>query len=135
MTNNAHIGRVVILVNNYDEALQFYTEALGCTVTYDETLPDGQRYLHLAWGNPAGCGIWLMLATSAEARLQVGRQTAGHPVMVWYTHDFENMVDHLLRHNVQFKERPAYTPTHKALHFHDIYGNEILLIELMEELV
>ncbi len=131
MTNEDYIGRIIILVNNYDEALQFYTRALGCEVSFDQTMPDGQRYLHLSWGN-GNCGIWLMQATSPEARLQVGRQTAGHPVMVWYTHQFEKTIADLRSSNILFKKNPDYTPTHKSVHFYDLYGNEILLIEMLE---
>ena len=39
------LGRVVVLVHHYDEAMAFYTEQFGCEVVLDRPGPDGLRYL------------------------------------------------------------------------------------------
>lgn len=53
-------GRVVILVNNYDDAAAFYENKLGFHKLFDATT-NGQRYLHLPPSAGEQSGVWLLL--------------------------------------------------------------------------
>src|SRR4051812_43661076 len=85
------LGRVVLLVRDYDEALAFYGAAFGAQVLFDAPSPTGDRYLHLGFGGEAGAGVWLLRA-GGEAEARVGRQTGGEPLAVFYTADVRAVV-------------------------------------------
>ncbi|XWX54762.1 VOC family protein [Methylosinus sporium] len=58
------LGRIVILVNDYDEAADFYRDKLGLDTLFDAG-EGARRFLHLGFGQG---GVWLLLADNAEAR-------------------------------------------------------------------
>lgn len=122
------IGRIVILVKDYEEAYRFYNEALGCTKLFDTTTDDGQRFLHIGFSEGDSIGIWFLKAGGKEVS-RVGNQTAG-PLMVIYTDQLEEVYIRLKQKNVSIKSEPVITPEYKFLHFLDLYGNEIVLVEL-----
>lgn len=56
------LGRVIILVDDYDNAFSFYQQNFGCEKLFDATLPDGQRYLHVRFNADDKTGIWFLKA-------------------------------------------------------------------------
>jgi catechol 2,3-dioxygenase-like lactoylglutathione lyase family enzyme len=54
------IGRTVLLVRDYDEALSFYRDILGFQVLFDETTDSGQRLLHAGLPGQLGVGLWFL---------------------------------------------------------------------------
>ena len=68
------LGRLVVLVHDYDVALAFYRAAFGAQVLFDAPNPSGGRYLHIGFGPEDGAGVWLLRA-GGEAAARVGRQT------------------------------------------------------------
>ncbi len=67
---------VSFLVRNYDEAVAFFTNALGFQVIEDTPQGDGKRWILVA--PPASTGTSLLLAEAAtpEQEAQIGNQTA-----------------------------------------------------------
>ncbi|MGO4289452.1 VOC family protein [Chitinophaga sp. RAB17] len=123
------LGRVVILVRDYDEAGRFYTAALGFHKLYDATL-NGQRYLHLAPSPGELTGIWLLQAVGPEQDALVGRQAGEQPLLVLYTDSFNAYHQQLEDHGVTISQGPVITPDATFLHFQDLYGNEIVQVQL-----
>src|SRR5215213_7028641 len=83
------LGRVVVLVHHYDEALAFYTERFGCEVVLDRPGPDGLRFVHVRFPGDAAA-IWLLRPGGETGADRVGAQTGGEPVAVLYTDDLES---------------------------------------------
>jgi predicted enzyme related to lactoylglutathione lyase len=123
------LGRVVILVRDYDEAGAFYEKALGFHKHYDATL-NGQRYLHLVPSSGELSGVWLLQAMGAEQETLVGRQAGEQPLLVLYTDSFDTYHRQLLDHGVTISQEPVITPEATFLHFRDLYGNDIVLVQL-----
>ena len=124
------IGRVVILVGDYDRALDFYQKALDCHVIFDQTTAEGKRYLHVGFKKRDITGIWFLKAeTEAELAL-VGKQTQDQPALVLYTKEFDKVYQRLKDHDVTINKQPTIAPGYKFLHFLDLYGNEIILMEM-----
>ncbi|SEW20459.1 VOC family protein [Chitinophaga arvensicola] len=123
------LGRVVILVNNYDDAGFFYENKLGFHKLFDATT-NGQRYLHLAPSAGEQSGVWLLQADGPEQRALVGRQAGEQPLLVLYTDDFNAYHRQLLDNDVIIRREPVITPEATFLHFLDLYGNEIILVQL-----
>ena len=77
------LGRLVLLVNDYDTAISFYQDKLGMEVFAD--MPVGQqRYVHLRLPSQPAVGVWLLFflllfpvigayKRTREVRLQSGR--------------------------------------------------------------
>lgn len=124
------LGRVVILVNDYDEAFKFYEENLGCKKFFDLTDELGRRYLHIGFNSESTAGVWFLKAETEEQRKHVGNQTAGEPVFVLYTDVLEELAQKFIENNVKVTKPPEVTEDSISLNFLDLYGNEIVLVQL-----
>ncbi len=123
------IGRTVILVHDYEEALWFYREILGFSVLFDEETGD-RRLLHVGLPEQPGVGLWFLEATSPEQRERVGNQTGGAPLLVLYTDDIDTAVRSLRESDVRFRVEPREEPGSRFAQFEDLYGNVIVLVQL-----
>lgn len=122
-------GRTIILVKDYDEAFAFYQQNLGCRKLFDATT-NKRRYLHAGFDNNDLAGIWFMKAETSEQLKKVGDQTAGHPLMVVYTKDLKNFHKRLNENKVKITVEPVFSQEYAFLHFHDLYGNDIVAVQL-----
>ncbi|WP_197745452.1 VOC family protein [Methylosinus sp. C49] len=120
------LGRIVILVNDYDEAANFYRDKLGLDTLFDAG-EGARRFLHLGFGQG---GVWLLLADSAEARTRVGNQTGGQPVGVVYTDDIHGDFARLAGKGVKVAETVQSDAGSFHFRFHDLYGNQWVLVQL-----
>ncbi|MBK8549717.1 MAG: VOC family protein [Ignavibacteria bacterium] len=125
-------GRIVILVNDYDEAFDFYEKNLGCKKFFDLTDERGLRYLHVGFNSESNGGIWFLKAETEEQKGRVGNQTSGQPVFVLYTDSFEELMEKLIQNKVNIIREPEVTPDSMSLNFLDLYGNEIVLVQLIK---
>ncbi len=72
-----YLGAIALLVRDYDEAIAYYTGALGFTLVEDTDQGGGKRWAVVA---PPGAGetrILLAKAASPEQMARVGDQTGG----------------------------------------------------------
>ena len=74
------IAHVTLLVRNYAEAIAFYTNILGFTLTADLNMDNGKRWVVVAPPGPAGCSLLLAEAQTDQEMRGVGQQGAGR---VW----------------------------------------------------
>lgn len=126
------IGRATVLVDDYEEALEFYVGTLGFEVLYDDEPDDGFRLVHVGVTDEAPVGIWLMEAVGEEERDLVGGQTGRQPAFVFYTDDCRGTYETLSERGVTFLGEPKEDEGSVHVHFEDLYGNEIVLAELTE---
>ena len=126
------LGRLVILVNDYDEAFKFYEENLGCKKFFDLTDERGLRYLHVGFNSESIAGIWFLKAETDEQKDRVGNQTAGQPVFALYTDSFEELLETLRKNKVKITKEPEVSSDSMSLNFLDLYGNEIVLVQLIK---
>lgn len=126
------IGRTVLLVRDYDEALAFYRDVLGFGVLFDATAGSGQRFLHLGLPHQPGVGLWLLEpSTEADAGL-VGRQSGGQPLLVVYTDDCRGAVASLRDKGVRVTIQPREERDAIFAHIVDLYGNELVVVQLKQ---
>ena len=129
-----HIGRIVLLVDDYDAAQNFYKTNFGFETLYEMTTPEGQRFLHIGTKDPHATGIWFIKA-EGDAKERVGKQTAGEPVMVIYTTSIDKVYEKLQQNQVRIKTDPVIRSEFKFLHCFDLYGNEIIVVELNPDII
>jgi predicted enzyme related to lactoylglutathione lyase len=124
------LGRVIILVHHYDEAFAFYERSFGFRKIVDYTTENGQRFLHIGAGGENDAGIWFLKADTEEQMKRVGNQTGGQPALVIYTSSLEDLHRNLELQGVKIKAGPVLTRPYKFLHCYDLYGNEIIVVQL-----
>ena len=100
---------------------------------HDSKTPDGFRVLHI--GLPGQqheprVGLWLIPARSDEELALVGRQTGREPMLVIYTDDCRRAAATLGDRGVKFRIPPKSESGGVFAHFEDLYGNELVLVEL-----
>jgi predicted enzyme related to lactoylglutathione lyase len=124
------LGRVVVLVQDYDAALAFYRAAFGARVLFDAPSPTGDRYLHVGFGPETDAGVWLLRA-SGEAAARVGRQTGGEPLAVFYTSDVGAAVARAAAAGAEVVRPVERADGASFAHLADLYGNVLVLVELL----
>lgn len=118
-----------VLVDDYDEAIDFYVDKFGFEVRYDGSLEDGTRLVHLELPTQRGSGVWLFEADGEEQRERVGNQTGGAPLGVFYTDDCRGVADELEERGVEVGGVRG-SDGDVSVHVEDCYGNRFVLVEL-----
>jgi hypothetical protein len=75
-------------------------------------------------------GIWFLKAEGKDQKDKIGKQTGGQPTLVIYTTSLQELYEQLVQNEVKIKVEPVITPGHSFLHCFDLYGNEIVVVEL-----
>jgi lactoylglutathione lyase len=117
---------VKLLVDNQDEALQFYTERLGFEVAEDSKMGDYRWLLVRLPDNREFC-INLDVAKTDEQKALVGRQAADMPLFSIETDDCMRDYLALKERGVEFEGEPAVQPYGTGVLMKDLYGNKIYI--------
>ena len=122
------ISQLAIVVNDYDEAIKFYTERLGFILHEDKVMSETKRWVVVG---PQGSSCRLLLAKAAneEQRSRIGNQTGGRVFLFMYTDDIAAYCRKLKSHDVKFVRELVEEEWGKVAVFKDLYGNLWDLIE------
>jgi catechol 2,3-dioxygenase-like lactoylglutathione lyase family enzyme len=71
------LGHVALLARSYDEALTFFTGALGFQIIEDTPLGEGKRWVVVGPHNSQGTSWLLTQAATPEQIAHIGNQTGG----------------------------------------------------------
>ena len=125
----ANLGMITLVVDNYDEAIEYYTTALGFSLIEDTKMSETKRWVVIAPDETAGARLLLAEATTDSQRGAIGNQTGGRVGFFLYTDDFDRDYARMLEHNVAFTEEPRHEEFGKVIVFADKYGNKWDFIE------
>jgi len=126
------IGSVTLVVREYDEAIAWYTGALGFELVEDTPLGGGKRWVLVAPRGGAGTALLLARAAGAAQASRIGNQTGGRVFLFLHTDDFHRDHAAMLARGVRFEERPRVEPYGTVAVFRDLYGNRWDLLELVD---
>ncbi|MDD2770024.1 MAG: VOC family protein [Methylococcus sp.] len=126
------LGRMVVLVREYGEAIDFYRDKLGFEVFVDIDAGP-RRFVHLRLPSQPEMGVWFIKAETEAQLARVGRQTEGQPCAVLYTDNLQEDYARLTGKGVAFVSEPRREAGAVFAHLHDLYGNEFVLVELGNE--
>ena len=127
--SSIRLHAVTLLVDDYDTAIAHFVGDLGFHLIEDTDLQDGKRWVLVAPDPDVGPALLLAVASTDEQRLAIGRQTGGRVSFFLHTTDFAARYAQLVKHGVQFTEKPRNEPYGTVVVFEDCYGNRWDLIE------
>ena len=123
------ITQIAIVVEDYDEAIKFYTEKLRFTLVEDTPLTEHKRWVLVRPAGSDGCGLLLAKAANDEQRSRVGNQTGGRVFLFLHTDNFQRDYQNLLDERIKIVREPATETWGTVAVFEDLYGNLWDLIE------
>jgi len=121
------IGHIAVVVRDYDEAIAYYTRALGFLLLSDEP-QEGKRWV-LVGPRSGGTSLLLAQASTKEQEVAIGNQTGGRVFLFLYVSDFDAEYARMRQEGVTFLEPPRDEPYGKVAVFKDLYGNKWDLLE------
>ncbi len=117
------IVQIALVVNDYDEAINFFTEKLNFNLIEDTVLSETKRWVRVA--PPGSSGFCLLLAKAAneEQKSRVGNQTGGRVFLFLHTDDFWSDYKSMKEKGIEFVREPAEEYWGTVAVFKDLYGN------------
>jgi catechol 2,3-dioxygenase-like lactoylglutathione lyase family enzyme len=127
------IAHISLVVDDYDEAIRFYTEKLGFRLVEDTRLNDTKRWVIVAPPGAIECCLLLAKAADEKQRAAVGNQTGGRVFLFLFTDDFWRDYNNMCREGIRFVRQPAQEEYGIVAVFEDLYGNLWDLLEPNEK--
>lgn len=127
----AHLELVTIVVDDYDQAIQFFVGALGFDLVEDSSaLTNDGRPKRWVVVRPAAAssGVLLAQAHGSEQRARIGDQTGGRVGFFLHVEDFDAQFQRMTDAGVEFVTTPLRQPYGIVVVFRDIAGNKWDLI-------
>jgi catechol 2,3-dioxygenase-like lactoylglutathione lyase family enzyme len=122
-----YLERVSLIVEDYDEAIRFFVDALGFELVEDEpavTSKEGRPKRWVMVRAPGGqTGVLLAQADGDQQRAAVGEQFAGRVGLFLRVEDFDAQYERMVRAGVEFVEPPRDEPYGRVAIFRDVAGN------------
>ena len=124
-----HIAHIALVVDDYDEAISFYTEKLGFDLIEDTILTDTKRWVLVAPKGSKECCLLLAKAANEEQKTRIGNQTGGRVFLFLYTDNFNRDYHDFMQKGVVFVREPKLESYGTVAVFRDLYGNLWDLLE------
>jgi uncharacterized glyoxalase superfamily protein PhnB len=120
---NQHLAHIALVVNDYDEAIKFYTEKLHFELIEDTMLSETKRWVIVKPKGKDGCSLLLAKAANEEQRGRVGNQTGGRVFLFLHTDDFKRDYQNLVDNQIEIVRPPQKEVYGTVAVFKDLYGN------------
>lgn len=129
---NQSIAHVSLVVNDYDEAIDFYVNKLKFDLIEDTQLSPEKRWVLVRPKGSTGCNLLLAKAGSDEQQRYIGNQTGGRVFLFLKTDNFDRDYQLLKAAGVTFIREPQRHDYGIVAVFEDLYGNQWDLIQMNE---
>ncbi|MFW5391937.1 VOC family protein [Yersinia sp. 2544 StPb PI] len=116
------MGYIAIVVDDYDKAIEFYTEKLGFFLREDEAQP-GKRWVSVSPTEDSECRLLLARASNDHQTAFIGNQCGGRVFLFLETDNFWRDYELMKSKGVTFCEEPRKEKYGMVVVFEDIYGN------------
>lgn len=118
-----HITHIALVVDDYDEAIAFYTQKLNFTLIEDTVLSETKRWVLVKPKGATECCLLLAKAANEEQHSRVGNQTGGRVFLFLHTDDFWRDYNDMLKNGIEFARPPVTESYGTVAVFKDLYGN------------
>jgi catechol 2,3-dioxygenase-like lactoylglutathione lyase family enzyme len=127
-----YLGALTLLVADYDQAIAWYTQAVGFELIEDTDLGHGKRWVLLAPPGSRETRLLLAKASGEEQTSRIGNQTGGRVFLLLHTDDFHRDWQRMRAAGVRFREEPREEAYGTVAVFEDLYGNGWDLLRLRQ---
>ncbi|GFZ33183.1 hypothetical protein CSC2_37090 [Clostridium zeae] len=128
------IVHIALVVKDYDEAIEFYTQKLKFELLEDTyQLEQDKRWVVVSPPGSNGTTILLARASKSEQEDFIGNQTGGRVFLFLGTDDFWRDYNEMLEVGIEFIRKPKEQDYGTVAVFKDLYGNLWDLIEFNKE--
>lgn len=118
-----YIPHITLMVKDYDEAINFFTEKLHFTLIEDTSLSDTKRWVRIAPKGSTGFTLLLAKASNEAQQSRVGDQTGGRVFLFLHTDDFWRDYKEMQAKGIVFVREPVKEAWGTVAVFKDLYGN------------
>lgn len=118
------IAHINILVNDYDETIEFYTKKLDFNLKEDIQISNEKRWVLITPPGSKECGLVLSKATTEEQYKSIGNQAGGKVLLFLFTDDIWRDYDKMINKEVVFLQAPKKLEHGTVSIFEDLYGNK-----------
>lgn len=126
------IVHIALVVNDYDEAIDFYTKKLHFELVEDTYQPEqSKRWVVVSPPSSNGTTILLAKATKKVQESFIGNQAGGRVFLFLGTDNFDRDYSEMVNKGVEFVRPPKVQEYGKVAVFKDLYGNLWDLIEFV----
>lgn len=123
------LALMALLVRDYDEAIEYYTQQLHFILKEDTILSPEKRWVVVSPPGSVGAALLLAKASTEEQKNQIGNQAGGRVFLFLHTDDIERDYQNLLKNKIEIVREKTKEPWGTVLVFKDLYGNLWDLIE------
>ena len=123
------IAHIALVVDDYDDAIEFYTHKLDFEVLEDTKLSDEKRWVMVAPKGAKECCLLLAKAANERQTKSIGNQTGGRVGFFLFTDDFWRDYNKMIDRAINFLRPPTTFEYGTVAVFEDLYGNMWDLIE------
>jgi catechol 2,3-dioxygenase-like lactoylglutathione lyase family enzyme len=120
---NQRIAHISIVVDDYDEAIKFYTDRLNFQLIEDTVLSETKRWVLISPPGSSSCSLLLAKAANDEQRSRIGNQTGGRVFLFLQTDDFWRDYKNMVEKKIVFIREPVEETWGTVAVFKDLYGN------------
>ncbi len=125
------IAHIALIVEDYDKAIDFYTNKLHFTLIEDTYQPEqDKRWVVVAPPNSNGTTLLLARASKPEQEAFIGNQSGGRVFLFLSTDDFRRDYNDMVERGINFIREPTKADYGTVAVFEDLYGNLWDLIQL-----
>ena len=125
------IIHVALVVQDYDEAIEFFCQKLKFVLVEDTYQPEqDKRWVVVKPPGSQGTSLLLARASKPEQESFIGNQSGGRVFLFLSTDDFWRDYEDMLSAGIIFIRPPKEEPYGTVAVFEDLYGNLWDLIEL-----
>ena len=124
------ISNIALVVENYDDAIEFYTQKLNFELIENTDLGGGKRWVQISPPNAEGTNILLAKASNDQQQQSIGNQAGGRVFLFLQTNDFSRDYEHMKSQGVEFTEQPRVEEYGTVVVFKDLYGTKWDLLQL-----
>lgn len=108
---NRHIATVALVVDSYDEAIDWYVERMGFVLLENVDLGGGKRWVTVAPASGRGARLLLAEASDEAQRKSIGNQTGGRVFSSWKPTTLPAIMRRWWRRASNFASHRAWSPT------------------------